>query len=149
MVTSWNRVIVSIASLALAACTRLQPPVSSGVANGPTPDDYRAPTISFDNQAGTYVDIYLVSDRRQWRLGRVMPGARMSLRLPDDDLADISGFVRLAALANANTTVQVTRDPHTVITIAQPLSVLLSQGWSFSHQESTSDRLQGAPLRRP
>lgn len=131
----------------LGACARLQSSTGSSVGDMAASPDPR-PAIRFDNEASVYVDVYLVADQRQWRLGRVMPGGRATFQLPDADIARTSGFVRLAVLANTSTSLDVTRDPKTLFTIAQPETSLVSQGWSYSLTQSSSPQLMSTRIGR-
>jgi hypothetical protein len=88
------------------------------------------------------VDVYLVGEQREWWLGRVAPGARSALRIPEGALAS-PGFVRLAVLADAPLTVQVARDPRAMFTIAQTASALLSQRWAVSQRQLGSPQILG------
>jgi hypothetical protein len=93
------------------------------------------------------VDVYLVGQTREWRLGRIAPGARTTLWIPESAVSPTSGFVRLAVLAGAPTSVQASRDPRAVFAIAQPGSDLIAQQWKFSQRQSASPELFGSPLQ--
>jgi hypothetical protein len=150
MITLGNRFTVStvtIASLtlmlALGACVHRPAGVTS---NGPSTATLQQLEVRFDNDAETYVDVYLLGQLREWRLGRVAPGARVTLRIPQDAVGPNSGFVRLAVLANAQYSAQAARDPRTTSTIAQPASALLGQRWEFSQRQSATPEILGAPV---
>lgn len=127
---------VSIVTLALAlsgtvtlgACRPVASPVTW---NGATVTSDGRVAIDFENEALTYVDVYLIGEQREWRLGRVGPGVHTKLRVPERELAASSGFVRLAVLANASQSSQVARDPRATFTIAQPVGSLFEQRWLF------------------
>ena len=142
MITPAGRLTVSAISLAamlaLGAC-----------AGGPRPATRAeaATTIGFMNEAESYVDVYLVSETRQWWLGRVAPGARTTLRISNETLITTSGYLRLAVLAGAPLTVQAARDPRATLTIAQPGQSLLDQRWTFRQSQLTAPELFGAPMR--
>ena len=142
MITPAGRLTVSAISLAamlaLGAC-----------AGGPRPATRAeaATTIGFVNEAESYVDVYLVSETRQWWLGRVAPGARTTLRISNEALITTSGYLRLAVLAGAPLTVQAARDPRATLTIAQPGQSLLDQRWTFRQSQLTAPELFGAPMR--
>jgi hypothetical protein len=104
--------------------------------------------IRFDNRAEEYVHVYLVTEQRQWLLGRVDPGAQTSLRIPDAAIAANQGFARLAVIAGQNVTLQAARDPHATFTFAEPTSALLAQRWSFAQGQLTSPGLTGSRLPR-
>ena len=147
MITPGIRTAVSVFSiasaLALAAC-----------AGGPsatwndavTPSERRV-AIQFDNEAQSSVDVYLVGQTREWRLGRVAPGARTTLWIPESAVSPTSGFVRLAVLAGAPPSAQASLDPRAVFAIAQPGWDLIGQQWKFSQRQSASPELFGAPLQ--
>lgn len=129
-----------VAPLALGACAGAAAPASYAAGIAPAP----SPTIEFENEAEVRVDVYLVTDRQQWRLGRVAPGARMQLSIPEAALKTGSGWAQLATIADAPPTVLVARDPRATLTMAQPVSELLTQRWSFRSPGLGSARLLGA-----
>jgi len=131
------------AMVSIAACSRAGSPDTW---SGPLATPGGRFTIRFDNEAPTYVDVYLVTDQREWRLGRVAPGARTALRLPEQSLT-ASGFVRLAVLADAQYSVQAAHDPRAVFTIAQPASQLLSQQWTFLAKPLASAQVFGTTAK--
>ena len=100
--------------------------------------------IRFDNEAQTYVDVYLIGEQREWRLGRVGPGALATLRIPEEAITATSGLVRLGVLANTLYSAQAARDPRTTFTIAQPVSQLLTQRWAFWQRQSGPAEIFGA-----
>lgn len=136
MITPATRTTVSVlsivaalgATLALGACA---PGMSSARRAAAVVEPATDPTIAFENEAEVYVDVYVVTDRREWRLGRVGPGARERLRIPDAAFAATSGFVRLAVIAGEPPTVQAALDPRASFTVAQPASELVLQRFSF------------------
>lgn len=151
MITPANRSTVSImtfaaaalfAMLALGAC-------ASGPAQASWDDDAvsfeRPLAFRFDNQAETYVDVYLITQQHQWRLARVLPGARALLRIPNSALPSITGFVQLAVIAGAPYSLDAAKDPHATLTVLQPTSELLAQRWTFSHTPLASPEILGAP----
>jgi hypothetical protein len=152
MITPAGRLTVSAISLA-AAFTAL---ALGACARGPAPMTWDGPAavqgehaeIRFENEAETYVDVYLVGETRQWWLGRVAPGARTTLRIRDEALAmTTSGYVRLAVLPNATLTLQAARDTRATFTIAQPGQSLFDQRWTFRSNQFMSPELFGAPGR--
>ena len=152
MTTPRTRAAVSLAAalttLALGACaSHLSPVAREDVSVSPA----EAIAIRFDNEAQVYVDVYLIGDQREWALGRIEPGARATLRIPQAALTNTSGFVQLAVLAGAQRSVQAARDPRATFTIAQPAGMLLSQRWTFSQRQSSAPEIFGshaAPGRR-
>jgi hypothetical protein len=95
--------------------------------------------VRFDNDAREHVHVYLVGvgGQRQWLLGRVEPGARATLRIPEAALAERQGFVQLAVLTGERMTPQVARNPRAMLTVAQPASAILSQRWTFAQGQLT------------
>ncbi len=152
MITPASRLTVSaiaLATLALVAC-----------AGGPAPSTWegtaqsigQGATIRFENEAQSYVDVYLVGETRQWWLGRVAPGARTTLRISSEALTTTSdprtsGYLRLAVLAGAPLTLQTARDPRATLTIAQPGRSLFDQRWTFRQSQTMAAELFGAPVR--
>ena len=111
----------------------------------------RTDVLQFENQATTYVDVYLASrsGHLQWRLGRVPPGFRAELRVPQSAIDQASGFVELAVIAGSPLSAEVWRDPRAVIAIAQPISQVVSQRWTFRQPASLPLQLEATWLRRP
>jgi hypothetical protein len=135
MLTPATRAVVSRFALAVgASVTLLAAACAPRTHEGVAAVSERPATVRFDNEAQTYVDVYLVGEQREWLLGRVEPGARATLKLPPAALSQTAGFVRLAALAGTGFTVQAARDPRATFTIAQPAASMLSQRWSFSQR---------------
>jgi hypothetical protein len=116
---------------------------SSPVADSPATIERELLAIRFDNYAREHVHVYLVSEKRQWLLGKVEPGARASLRIPEAALLDDARFVQLAVLTGERINLQVVRDARATFTTAQPASTILSQRWNFTHGQLTSTGLWG------
>ena len=148
MITPAGRLTVSAisfaATLALGACAAGPSPTTWG---GRPAATGQGATIDFVNEATSYVDVYLVSEARQWWLGRVAPGARSTLRIRDDVLATTSGYFRLAVLAGAPLSLQAARGPRATLTIAQPAASLLDQRWTFRQSQLMAPELFGAAGR--
>ena len=134
-------IAVTVVTLALGACTArtARPPIEP-----PRPDEARLleavepATIRFDNGAREHVHVYLVGEQREWLLGRIEPGARAVLRIPEASLAGNPAFVRLAVLAGGRQTAAAARDPRAAFTIPQPAATLLTQRWAFAQGQLTS-----------
>ncbi len=146
MTTPPTRAIVSLAAtmavtLALTACV---PGPSRPALEGPASVDAPPLTIRFDNDAREHVHVYLVGTQRQWLLGRVEPGARATLRIPEAALAGSPGSVQLAVLTGERLTLQAARHPRATFAVAQPASAILSQQWMFAQGQLTSLPLRGA-----
>src|SRR5262245_40736327 len=171
MRTRRNRSMVSVASavpgirfavllvtgLAVAACAGRQHPIAQAervesaenTENAMT-GERRTDVLLFENEATEYVDVYLAwhGGQLQWRLGRVPPGFRAELRVPKSAIDEASGFVELAVIAGSPLSADVRRDPRAVIAIAQPISQVLSQRWTFRQPASLPLELQATWLRR-
>jgi hypothetical protein len=144
MTTSRCRSVVSFVAalmitLGVSACAPRQSSLNRVEPSG---------VIRFDNRAQEYVHVYLVTEQRQWLLGRVDPGAQTTLRIPDAAVATNQGFARLAVVAGQNVTLQVARDPRATFTFAQPASAIIAQRWSFAQGQLTSPGLAGSRLPR-
>jgi hypothetical protein len=110
----------------------------------------RTDVLQFENQATVYVDVYLTwpSGARQWRLGRVPPGLHAVLRVPESAIDWTFGFVQLAVIPGSPLSAEAWRDPRVVIAIPQPMSVVLSQSWSFRQPAGAALELEAMPLWR-
>ena len=108
--------------------------------------DVTPPTVRFDNTGREYVHVYLVGARREWLLGRVEPGARTTLRLPDEALADDAGSLQLAVVVGERIVIGAARASRMAITIAQPGTALLEQRWTYSQTPATG-QLTSLPVR--
>jgi hypothetical protein len=145
MTTPHTRTIVSLvtiaASLALGACAgHTAPPARDGAAAVAA----RATTIRFDNEGRVPVRVYLIGAQREWSLGRVEQGARATLRIPAESLEETAGLVRLAVIADAPPSAQAALDPRSIFAMAQPMSMILSQRWTYSQPHLASPQLFGA-----
>jgi hypothetical protein len=149
MTTPRIRSLVSLAAaltvtLVLGGCASAP---SRNTAEEPAPSEKPTLAIRFDNEAHDYVNVYLVGVQREWLLGRVEPGARAMLRLPDAALAENSGSMWLAVLVGGRTTMQAAREPRAAMTIPQPVTAFLTQRWTFSQMLATGE-LTPRPLGR-
>lgn len=137
MPTLRRRVLVSLAAmtatLTFGGCFQ-----AASVWDGPSPLDDGLLAMRFDNGASEHVHVYLISEKRQWLLGRVEPGAIATLRIPEESLAEDAKFVRLAVIAGERLTLQAARNPRATLTLAQPASAVLAQQWTFSQGRLTS-----------
>lgn len=156
MITPTTRATVSIVSfvvalgamLPLSACAHRAPPETW---DGAFATAGGRLTLGFDNEAETYVDVYLVTQQRQFQLGRVAPGAHRVLSIPAAALASNIGFVRLAVLAGAPMTLDAADDPRATFSILQPTAHLFGQRWTFYKTSLATPEVRGAPAdpRRP
>lgn len=143
-----HRTIVSLTAtitgvLALGACVQrpLRPPVGD-----PVSVEWYPLAINFDNGAREHVHVYLVADRRQWLLGRLEPGARATLRIPEASLAEGTGFVQLTVLTGEHLTPCAAHNSRATFTVPQPVSAILSQRWMFTQGQLTSIQLEAGRL---
>jgi hypothetical protein len=138
MITPWTRPLVSFTA-ALAIAVGLVGCASSRSRRAPSelaPSDELPVAIRFDNAAHDFVHVYLVGEKREWWLGRVEIGARATLRIPEDALAD-AGPMRLVVLEGQRRTPQVAGDARAATTLSQPIAAILSQRWTFSQTAAT------------
>jgi len=134
MTTIHSRSLVSIAAgltltLALGACASNS---ARSALNDPAHAAAQPVSIRFQNDARQYVHIYLVGQNRQWMLGRVEPGARATLRVPEDAISNDTWDMQLAVVAGDRVTMRVASAPGAQVTIAQPAGQLLAQKWTFT-----------------
>lgn len=134
MTTPRTRILVSLATalsvtLALGGCVS---PPSRLASDEPAPADGAQLAVRFDNEAREYVRVYLIGEQREWLLGRVEPGARAMLRIPEEALAGNPASMRLSVLAGDHPTLRSAGEARAAITIAQPVAAILSQRWTFS-----------------
>jgi hypothetical protein len=120
------------AALGLTAC--------AGRPQRPEPE---IATMQFRNDAMVSVDVYLISAQFQWRLGRVPPGIRAVLRVPESAIESAMGVVRVAVIPGSQMSAQADRDPRVVFAIAQPVSAVLSQRWTFRQPAAAALQLEG------
>jgi hypothetical protein len=99
--------------------------------------------MQFRNDAMVSVDVYLISAQFQWRLGRVPPGIRAVLRVPESAIESAMGVVRVAVIPGSQMSAQADRDPRVVFAIAQPVSAVLSQRWTFRQPAAAALQLEG------
>ncbi|MDB4877053.1 MAG: hypothetical protein JWM41_3499 [Gemmatimonadetes bacterium] len=152
MTTPSTRSLVSLAAaltLALASGGCASAP-SRLPLDRPSPAAEAAVTVQFDNAARNYVHVYLVGEQREWLLGRVEPGARATLRIPEAALTENAGAMRLAVLEGQSISQRVAGDARASTTIKQPVGALLSLHWTFSHELATGELMarQRDPLSR-
>ena len=148
MTTPATRAAVSAVSFAATVCAMV---ALGGCARGPSPvttegapvTSERRLTLQFENEARTYVDVYLVGAKREWWLGRVSAGALTTLRVPEAARDEGGSFMRLAVLAAAPLSVQAAREPRATLTVLQPAPTLLSQRWTFSQRAFAGPEIKG------
>ena len=88
--------------------------------------------IQVDNDSRDGIDVYLVSDTREWFVGRVAPGAKTWLPVPERALTWSPGMVRLVALPNGPRSMRALREPRAVVSLSQPAAALIDQRWAFT-----------------
>lgn len=101
----------------------------------------RPVTVRFDNEASQWVDVYLVGERRAWRLGRVVPGANVKLEIPEGAITDGVGFVRLAVIEGGSISVDAAHDPRARFGIPQPIGDLPRQRFAFTERQAGGAQL--------
>ena len=136
-----SRAAMTILTLALGACASA--PARQALEQ-PSPIEAGQVSLRFDNQARSYVHVYLVGEKREWLLGRVEPGAVATLRIPDGSLEGNPGFVQLAVVEGKQVTQRAARDARAQLTIAQPASSILARQWRFVPGQLTSRELKAA-----
>jgi hypothetical protein len=148
MTTPRIRSLVSLAA-ALTVTFTLGGCVSAAsrlASDGPAPTDGAPPAVRFVNEARDYVHVYLVGEQREWLLGRVEPGARATLRIPEAALVENAGPMWLAVLTGERVTLRAAGDARAATTMAQPAAAILSQRWTFS--QTPKGQLTSLPLAR-
>jgi hypothetical protein len=142
MTTRGVRWLVSAASIVSAMCgaAALGLTACAGRPQRPEPE---IATMQFRNDAMVSVDVYLISAQFQWRLGRVPPGIRAVLRVPESAIESAMGVVRVAVIPGSQMSAQANRDPRVVFAIAQPVSAVLSQRWTFRQPAAAALQLEG------
>ncbi|MEO5814635.1 MAG: hypothetical protein ABIT20_05085 [Gemmatimonadaceae bacterium] len=146
MTTPRIRSLVSLAAalvLAVAIGGCASAPSREGL-DGIAPADGLARTVRFDNEARDYVHVYLIAARQEWWLGRVAPGARATLRIPEAALDENAGLLRLAVLTGDRVTMRAAADDRAATVIERPAAEVLSQRWTFSTLTATGQLM---PLR--
>lgn len=131
-------------ALTIAGCASAPARLASDAAS---PSEASPLTVRFDNDARDYVHVYLVSVKREWLLGRVEPGAKVTLRIPDAALAEDAGTLQLAVLTGQRAMHGVAGNPRAVVTLAQPAGAFLVQRWWFSTMVATG-QLTALPIGR-
>ena len=147
MTTPRTRSLVSLAAfltltLGLGGCAAGP---SRQLANTAAPAGAPPAAVHFDNASQDYVQVYLVGIRREWVLGRVAPGARATLRIPEDALDEDAGQLRLAVLSDRHATDRVAGDTRVAMALARPDAEILGQRWTFT-QRPTYGELTSLPL---
>ena len=139
MTTPRFRSVVSLATalsitLSLGACASASPQFVSDAA---VPADDAPRTVRFDNTGREYVHVYLISQQRQWLLGRVEPGARSSLRIPAEAMSEDMEWMQIAVVVGERVSLGATQASRRLITIVQPRTDLFGQRWTFSQTPAT------------
>ena len=141
MATAHARAFVAlVAFISLGGCAR-----SAVLADDAATVGARREYLLFDNEERDRVDVYLVSDTRTWRMGRVEPGQTRWLTVPRDIPEGDLPRLQLVLLANATLTNDPVRDPRAITSIRQPIGALRGVRWAFWHGQITSLRLDGGP----
>jgi hypothetical protein len=114
--------------LALGGCATASPDGAGAAV--PLAARYRV--VPFENTTRDVVQVYLVSDEREWFLGRVEQGARVALRIPQESLASDAGLMRLVVLMGDEPSQPAAHDPRAVIAFSLPVTQLVGQRWTMS-----------------
>jgi hypothetical protein len=133
MTTSHTSKLVSVAAvttllLAAGGCAASSQPGAGQTA----PATARHRVVPFENTTRDVVQVYLVSEQREWFLGRVEEGARVALRLPQESLAADAGLMRLVVLMGDQPSQPAAHDPRAVIAFSLPVTQLARQQWTMS-----------------
>ena len=142
-----SRVAALTLTLALAGCASTPAQLAHDASDVSTPADEAPPVIRFDNDARNYVHVYLVGVRREWMLGRVAPGARVTLRVPQEALDESEGPMRLAVLMGERVTYRAAVDVRTASALPRPAAEILSREWTFVPR-MTGNELVALPFRQ-
>ncbi|MDQ2665474.1 MAG: hypothetical protein M3Z05_05645 [Gemmatimonadota bacterium] len=148
MTTPRIRSLVSLAAalsftMTLGACATGAPHFATDTSLS-ADDALRA--LRFDNTGREYVHVYLISEQREWLLGRVEPGARSTLRIPAEATSDDAGGMQLEVVIGEPVTFGAKRASRMAITTVQPGSDLFAQRWTFS-QIPAMGQLTSLPAR--
>ena len=140
------------AALVLTACAGKQHLVTQTErADSNTSDmeaERRITVLQFDNQATVYVDLYLVGAQIQWKLGRVPPGMRETLNVPDSAIDGTTGLVQLVVIPGSQMSAEAWRDQRAILAIAQPMAEVLAHRWTFRQSAGAALQLQATRLVR-
>src|SRR5262245_13496638 len=149
-VASQVRRVAIAALLVVSACAGRQRPVLRPERAETDASDIeaepRATVLQFDNQATVYADLYLVGAQIQWKLGRVPPGMRQALRVPESAIEWTTGFVQLVVIPGSQVSAEAWRDPRAIVAIRQPVSEVLAQRWTFRQPAGAALQLQATRL---
>ncbi len=150
MTTPRIRSVVSLTAaltmaVTLGACATATPRFASDVSASA---DEGPRSVRFDNTGREFVHVYLIGQEREWLLGRVEPGARKTMRIPDEALADDTGMMQLVIIVGERVTLGARQASRTIRTVVQPRSSLLEQRWTFS-QTPAQGQLTSLPAQLP
>ena len=150
MLTQHTQLVVSVASrarsLALAGLLVVSACAGPRYSLGQMRHDVSAGNLQFDNLATMYVDVYLAAGQIQWRLGRVLPGMRATLTVPESAVDWPTGLMQLVAIPGSLMSAEAWRDARAVPAAAQPLSEVLSHRWTFRQPAGAALQLQATRL---
>ena len=147
MTTIRVRSLVSVAAaltitLGAAGCATGPARLAAGT---PAPANAPSPAVQFENTTRDYVRVYLVGQLREWPLGRVAPGATVTLRLPEEALAADEGQMRLAVLTGDPMARRIGDETRAITAIARPTAEIVGQRWTFT-QRPTYGELTARPF---
>jgi len=152
VLTQHTQLVVSVASrarsLALAGLFVVSACAGPRYSLAQMRHDVSAGNLQFDNLATMYVDVYLAAGQIQWRLGRVLPGMRATLTVPESAVDWPTGLMQLVAIPGSLMSAEAWRDARAVPAAAQPLSEVLSHRWTFRQPAGAALQLQATRLVR-
>lgn len=101
--------------------------------------------IQVDNQSRDRIDIYVITETREWHVGRLDPGAKAWLSVRDRAEIGGAGMIQLAVIADASLSQKPSRDARAIVTLKQPMSELLGQRFVFAEGSLTELPSRGRP----
>ena len=143
MVTTFTESMMGIANIrgatVLAACLAIASCVHrSAAAAGDLP---RSATITVHNQGRDRIQVYLVSEKQDWLIGRLEPLETARLPLPEFGFTATPQAVALAVVPGWTRNLQPGRDPNAALSIDEVTDDLPGEEWIY-----VNGQLQG-PLR--
>ena len=127
-------------AISIAACLLTTSCVSRNAeaASRPIP----AASITFRNQGLDRIQVFLISEKNHWLIGRLEPLETAHLPLPRFGFASATQSVALAVVPGWTPNVQPRRDPHVTLSIEEVSDNLPGEEWIFVNGHV------GGPLRR-
>jgi hypothetical protein len=104
--------------------------------------------IEVDNQSRDRIDVYVITQEREWHLGRLAPGAKARLAMRDRAETGAIGMIQLAIIASASRSLRPSRDARAIVSLKQPTTEVLGQRWVFAEGRLTGLPPRGGPVPR-